>query len=549
MEPGNKYQAASGGRAALGLGVLGLALAGIVMSGALPRLRHGAEMAAEAQQAVQTDPTVNVVAPTRATGSSLLLPGNIQAEEETVVYARTSGYLRRRFVDIGAKVRAGQILAEIESPEVDQQLRQAQADTLRSEAGTGQALAETARLKAAVAQAVSDASRLRANLEHALSAKTRAEAKLAEVQASASNARAQLALAQQNVEGKKADLQQEQAHLDIADKTSKRWQNLAKQGAVSQQDADERLATYLSNKASVRSSESAILSAQAQVEAAQQSVHAAESQIAGAKVDVKTSEQDILAARAALASGEANVQAARESVRAGQQNVAASQAGTQSSRANVQRVGILKSFEQVTAPFSGVITARNVDTGALINAGSTGDASATTSKSGLFGLARTDTLRIRVNVPQSAFLAIRAGQPAKVVVQEYPGREFAGTVSRIAGAMDPSSRTIATEVTLPNRDGKLIPGMYAQVKFDLPQATSLRLPASTLLTDSAGTKIAVVLGNKVHFLPVKTGRDFGTEVEIASGVPADAQVVVSPSAALKEGATVHPVALPAPDHK
>jgi len=550
MEPGNQNHPHSGRRAALGLGVLGLALAGVVMSGALPRLHHSTEMRAEAQQALQTDPSVTFVSPSQVKGSSLLLPGNIQAAEETTVYARTNGYLRHRFVDIGTKVRVGQLLAEIESPEVDQQLRQAQAETLKSEAGTGQARAETARLQASVAQAIADAARLKANLEKANSEKIRAEAKLAEVEASASNARAQLALAKQNVEGKNADLQQAQAHQDIAAKTSERWQGLARQGAVSQQDADERLAGYLVSKASVRSYASAILSAQAQVEAAQQSVNAADSQIAGAKADVRTSEQDIRAARSALASGEANVRAARESVNAGKQNVAAAQAGTQSSQANVQRVGALKSFEQVTAPFSGVVTSRNVDTGALINAGSTGEATGATSKSGLFGLARIDTLRIHVNVPQSSVRAVRPGQPAKVLVQEFPGKEFAGTVSRISGAMDPASRTLLTEISLPNRDGKLIPGMYAQVKFDLPQVTGLRLPASVLVTGNEGTRIAVIAaGNKVHYVPVKVGRDFGSEVEILTGVNADNHVIVGPSAALKEGTTVRPAAQPAPDHR
>ena len=550
MQSENQKRKPSGGLAALGMGVLGLALAGVVVTGALPRLRHSTDMNAEAQQALQTDPTVNIVVPAAATGSSLLLPGTIQAAEETAIYARTSGYLRRRLVDIGSKVTVGQTLAEIESPEVDQQLRQAQAETLKSEAGAGQAVAETARLKAAVAQAVSDASRLRANLEKARSERVHAEAKLAEVKASASNARAQLALAKQNVEGKNADLQQAQAHRDIAVKTSERWQNLAQQGAVSQQDADERLAAYQISRASVRSYESAVLSAQAAVESAQQSVNAGNSQIAAAQADIRTSEQEIQAARSALASGEANVQAARESVNAGRQNVAASQAGTLSSQANVQRVGILKSFEQVAAPFSGVITSRNVDTGALINAGSTGEASGATSKSGLFGLARIDALRIRVSVPQSSVQAVRLGQPAQVLVQEFPGKAFVGTVTRIAGALDPSSRTLVTEVRLPNKDGKLIPGMYAQVKFDLPQVTALRLPSSALLSGSEGTRIALVsAGNRVHYVPVKVGRDFGSEVEILTGLTAADQVIVGPSASLKEGTTVHSVVLPAPNQK
>ena len=206
----------------------------------------------------------------------------------------------------------------------------------------------------------------------------------------------------------------------------------------------------------------------------------------------------------------------------------------------------MKSFEQIRAPFSGVITSRNVDSGALINAGSAAETGGSTPKSGLFGLLRIDMLRIRVNVPQSSFLAVRPGQVARVLVREYPGREFVGTVTQIAGAMDASSRTLVTEVRVSNREGKLIPGMYAQVKFSLLQTVSLRLPASALLSGSEGTRIAVVTAEKrIHFVSVTVGRDFGSEVEIAAGLTGGEQVILGPSDTLQEGAKVRPVVLAA----
>jgi RND family efflux transporter MFP subunit len=534
-------------RGVMTLGALGLVFAGVMIAGLLPRLQHSAEMRADAQQAAQTVPSVNIVTPSKITGTSLLLPGTIQAAEETVIYARTSGYLRQRYVDIGSKVKAGQLLAIIESPEVDQQLRQAQAEALKSRAGTGQAQAEAARLEAAVAQAIADTARLQASLEKARSEKINAEAKLAAMTATAANSKAGLALAMQNLEGKRADLQQAQVHLAISEKTHERWAKLVRDGAVSQQEADERLATYDANKASVRSFDAGILAAQAEVEAAQQTVNVSQAQIAAAQADIRTSEQEIKAAQSAVKSGEANIQASRASVNAGRQNIAASQAGNLSDQANAQRVAVMKSFEQVSAPFSGVITSRNVDNGALINAGNTGESTGTTPRSGLFGLSRVDTLRIRVSVPQSSVRAIRPGQVARVLVQEYPDQEFVGAVTKMAGAMDPSARTLVTEVELPNKGGKLIPGMYAQIKFDLPNVVTVQVPSSALLSGIEGVRVALVTSeNTVHFVVVKVGRDFGSAVEILSGLTGGEQVIAGPSDSLKEGMTVHPIALPLP---
>ena len=330
-------------RAALGLGVLGLALAGVVITGALPRLQRTLpNERAHAQQALQTDPNVNVVAPTTMTGSSLLLPGNIQAAEETVIYARTSGYLRRRYVDIGSKVRAGQLLAEIESPEVDQQLRQAQAETLKSEAGTGQAIADTARLKASVAQAISDTVPLtRQSGESAVPKRSAPRRNWRNAGPPPPTPSAQLALAKQNLEGKRADLQQAQAHLDIAAKTSaamaearagRRGLAAGRRRAACDLSMPTKRACGLTSPPSFRRRHKSKRRSRTSM--------SSEAQIAGGAGRYSHERAGHPGgAAAALASGEANMQAARESVNAGRQNVAAAQAGTLSSQANVQRVG------------------------------------------------------------------------------------------------------------------------------------------------------------------------------------------------------------------
>src|SRR5262245_21683857 len=203
-----------------------LLLAGVLAFGIVPRLQRSARLSAAARTQAGSAVVVSVVTPHVAPAADLLLPGSIEAIEETSVGARTSGYLRQRFVDIGSRVRAGQLLAEIDSPEVDQQLRQAQAETARSQAGVGQAHADVARLQAVVVQTQSETTRLQATQEQARSEQARSEAKLAQTRAAAANSRAKLALSGQNLEGRKADLAQAQARLGIAEKTFNRWQAL-----------------------------------------------------------------------------------------------------------------------------------------------------------------------------------------------------------------------------------------------------------------------------------------------------------------------------------
>jgi len=197
----------------------------------------------------------------------------------------------------------------------------------------------------------------------------------------------------------------------------------------------------------------------------------------------------------------------------------------------VQRLMALQSFQKLEAPFAGIITARGIDRGALITSGSG------TGASPLFRIARVENLRVFVNVPQTFVRSIVPGQEAGILVPEYPQRPFVGKIASTAGALDPTSRTLLTEVRLRNADGALMPGMYAQVKFSLVPADALWVvPATTLIARAAGSQVITVGGDGIaHYLGVQLGRDFGQSVEIISGLTGKERLVVSPPDGLKDG--------------
>jgi RND family efflux transporter MFP subunit len=203
--------------------------------------------------------------------------------------------------------------------------------------------------------------------------------------------------------------------------------------------------------------------------------------------------------------------------------------------ANVRRLEQLESFKNVYAPFSGVLTRRTVDPGALINSG------AQAAGKELFDIARVDPLRVYVSVPQAYAPNIRVGMKANVTLQEFPGQKFAGTVARTADAIDPATRTLNTEVDVPNKDGKLLPGSFGQVHFasgtSIPRIT---IPVNAMLFRAQGPQVAVVdKDSNVHLRHINIGRDFGATLEILGGVdPAD-QIVINPSDSLEEGQRVH----------
>ena len=393
--------------------LLAALIAGGFFAGYLPRHRRAEALAAETQASSESLPVVTVVKVERsAAKSELVLPGNIQAVTEAPVLARASGYLKQRYVDIGDRVTEGQPLAEIEAPELDQQIRQA-----------------------------------RSALDQANSAAQQAE----------------------------AALKQGQTNETLARVTAERWQNLSGKGVVSRQEND----TY----------------------------------------------------QAQWAAQQANVEALGKAIAAARSNAGAAQA-------NLDRLTDLKGYQTVRAPFAGVITLRNVDTGALINEGSTL----------LFRVAQAGRLRTYVNVPQSETASVRLGQQATLTVADLPGLKFPGTVTRTSNALDPATRTLLIEVQLVNPDARLLPGMYAQVDLSVERSQpSLTVKGDTLVVRADGPQVAVVdAGGKVHYARIQLGRDYGDHLEVLSGLEEGQQVVVNPSDAVREGAKVKPVAIESP---
>ena len=389
-----------------GAGALVIAL---VVIGTVPRLARQREALAAVRESPITHPVVTIVHPqVGEPTSALLLPGNIEPLYSAAVYARTEGYIERRNVDIGSKVKAGQVLAVISSPEVDQQLLQARATLAQSEASLQQA---------------------------------------------------------------RAALEQARANAELTRLTKERDLPLGQQRAISQQIVDEAVQAHTARVA------------------------------------------DVAAAEA---------------------NITAAQANVTANRANVARLLQIQGFEQVAAPFDGVITARNVERGDLVSTGS-----AAAGKP-LFNIAQSGTLRIQIDVPQSEAVNIQDGQKASITVKERLGREYTGTVVRSAGSLDSAARTMLTEVQVDNRDGSLLPGMYAQVKFTLAeQRTSLIIPTSSLVIDHNGMHVVTVQNSrKAHFVPVVIGRDMGTKVEVLSGIQGPDALVASPSDLLREGQDV-----------
>jgi len=389
---------------ALGVGLAVLLVLGFTV-GLLPKLRREHVLAAEARQAIAARPIVPTATVTRAPAEAVtVLPGTLEAITEAPVLARADGYVKRRYADIGDHVAQGQVLAEIEAPELAQQVRQAAS-----------ALEQT-----------------RAALEQA-----------------------------------KANLTQGTANRELSRVSAARFGNLEKRGIVSRQENDTYQARYQADSAAV--------------DALQKGVSAAQSTVAAAE-------------------------------------------------ANLARLKQMFSYLKVRAPFAGVITLRNIDQGALVNAGNTM----------LFRIAQTGTLRTFINAPQVNANEIRTGQSAELTFNELPGKVFGGQVARSAGALDPATRTLLVEVQVANPKGELLPGMYANVTIRAKREDPpLLIPSEALITRAAGTLVAAVDGSgRVHFQPVRVGRDNGAEIEVLAGAQEGMKVVVNPNDQVREGVAV-----------
>jgi multidrug efflux pump subunit AcrA (membrane-fusion protein) len=365
----------------------------------------------------------------------MVLPGSVSALSEASIYSRATGYVRKRYVDIGDHVKAGELLAEIDAPDLDQQVAQA---------------------RAAVAQA-----------------------------------KQQLGMA-------RASLIQFEAQRDLAKATLVRYEGLIKTGAVAQQDY--------------------------------------ETQVSGAKT-----------ADALVLAQEANVSGSQENVNQAQ--------------ANLDRVIALQEFKNVRAPFDGIVTVRNVDVGYLISSSGGGQGNSPSTQSGsagpnlafgneMFRVAQLGTLRIFVGVPQSTAAAIHPGMAASVTFADMPGKEFPAKVTRTANTLDPSARTLLTEVQLPNQNGKLFPGMYASVHFrDHRDSAPPIVRGDALITNAGGIQVAVLTDAQqggglkvVHLKHVQPGKDYGADLEILGGLNSGELVVSNPGDEVREGAIVKPYA-------
>lgn len=340
--------------------------------------RQGADAALKRATEEAATPTVSVVHPAASAATDeLVLPGNARAFTDAPIYARASGYLKKWHADIGSRVSQGQVLAEIETPELDQQLRQA-----------------------------------------------------------------------------RADLENARATMEMAKTTADRWQTLLKRDAVSRQETDERVSDYNAKKAIV-----------------------------------------------------------------------------DSNGANVKRLEDLRAFQKITAPFDGIITARNTDIGALIDAG--GQARE------LFRLAAIGKLRVFVSVPQAYAQAARPGTPTAITLEENPGKVYRGTLARTSNALDPTARTMLSEVEMENPGGEVLPGAYVVVRLRVGLATSgMTIPANTLLFRSEGLRVAVVRHGRAELVPVTIGRDYGRSVEVVAGLTAADAVILDPADSLVSGAVV-----------
>jgi RND family efflux transporter MFP subunit len=380
--------------AILGLFILSAGVLGaLYILGRVPRREQRATLYAETAEAIASRPRVQLASPFRKDKpADLTLPGEINSFQDTNVFARTSGYVKRYIADIGDKVEAGTLLAEIDTPELDQEFKQVQAQLAQSKANR----------------------------------------RLAE------------------------------ARLELAAVSLRRSQQLSSRGAETRQVLDQ---------------------------------YTAEFQVA----------------EATLVTAEADIEA---------------------KAANANRLAELQKFQKVLAPFRGVITARNIDTGALVVEG---------SSQPMYRIEQTDKLKVYVNVPQANVVGIMPGQPAEVLVRERAGRNYIGKVTRTSGSIETRSRTLRTEVVLDNESGELYSGMYVKVRFDQAGGRPLLVPATTLVIGTQGTRVATVgPDSAVHYQNVLLGRDYGQDVEILQGLEGKERLILNPTENLVEGVKVEP---------
>lgn len=512
----------------------------LFLIGIIPKLVAADQASKTAQDASKTF-SVKIVSPTLAKGGmGITLPGNVQASEQAIVSPHLSGYVVKRFVDIGDHVHAGQVLCVIESPELDEQARAAGSEVAKSEAGVNQALADEARYAAGVPQSKSEEAKYSAAVQKSAATLEHANSKLLAARSAVQLASLRERASHDRVAYSEADLKRAASKRDIAAKTLSRWKQLEIARAVSGQDVDEKQADYDSSAAQYNAAAASLEQAKEDEKAASQAIEIAQSERKAAEADVAADQADLQSAKATLAASKEATHAAVASLHSYSQRVRQAEAAAQGDKANADRVRSLQHYEQVVAPFDGVITARNFEAGDYVSAATVTSQQTQANavpKTGLFGLANADKVRILVDAPEYLAATIHAGSELQVTIREFGDRVFLGTVSRVSGALDATSRTLRAEVSIDNKAGTILAGMYAEVHVNQSgTGAQYKIPANALVVDAKGTRVATVTAdNTVHFQPIKIAQDLGDELNIESGLKGDEQIIVDVDPTLEEG--------------
>jgi RND family efflux transporter MFP subunit len=499
---------------ALGLGIP----VALLTVGFVPHAMRVSKLNDEVAQRKSEPPTVVVVRPRAATDPGLVLPGSSLATQEVVLQARGTGYVTHSYVDIGSVVKSGQVLATLQAPDVDAQYHQAVSQTQQSAATVLQSQATELGLEASARQA-------KAQYQASLSGLTQTKATAASYSAKVTSAQKALRQAQ-------ANLRYDQAQQAFAEREMARFRSLGAAGYATIEQVEQQAATAKSAKAKVEADQEAIQIAMANITDAQAGYRAAVAAVDSAGFNVTSASENVNVARQALLSGQRLIDVNRAALGAASENT--------------KRYDALLKNQAIVAPFDGVITARNVEIGSLVNASTTPvadtDPNNTAPTSGLYGLARIDPIEVSVQLPQTYFSAVQLKQPVDVSFREIPNQVFRGQISAVSGALDATSRTLQVKVRVPNPTRQLRPGLYADVHFSALKADPvLRVPSTAFLSDSKGTRVAVVTpDDHIRLQSVQVGRDFGDEAEIIQGLKPGEMVVVMPSDTLTPGLAVKP---------
>lgn len=486
--------------------------------GLIPRWRLDSRLSAASAEIKQGAPSVIVAQATEIDDPGLVLPGSTVATQVAAIQARSTGYVKSWNVDIGSSVKRGQLLATVEAPEVDAQYTQARNQSLQSSANLRQAESDAQKLAAAQRQTVAQ----RDSVSQALS----------QARANRRSAASKVTAAKRAYKLAQANLRYDQSQLTYAVKENARYQKLVTDGFVTLDQSEQIEATAKSAQAKVEADQEAVRVAASNIDDAQASYQAAVAAVDSATSNLRAAEENIHVSEAAYISG--------------QRAIESNQAGLAATQGNEQHYQAMQGFEQVRAPFDGVITARNVDVGSLINAPASNAADTNPNNTaptvGLFGIARLDPMEVDVSIPQAHYSEVTVGQKATMFLQELPSSKIEGTVSALSGALDGSSRTRLARVRVKNPKGLLRPGMFAQVHFAATKGQTLRVPSTSLMINGHGTRIAVVTAdNHIDLRSVTLGRDLGLETEVLSGIEPKQTIVLNPPDSLVQGMAVEPL--------